>query len=67
MKAGIQEREEAEAEAASIANAEDRAECYCNRVIPIMGELRAAVDAMETLTASNIWPVPTYGDMMFRV
>ena len=63
----VERLKEAEAEAASIANAEDRAECYCNRVIPIMGELRAAVDAMETLTASNIWPVPTYGDMMFRV
>ena len=57
----------AETEAASIADAKDRAECYCNRVLPLMGELRAAVDAMETMTASNLWPVPTYGDMMFRV
>ncbi len=57
----------AETEAASIENARDRAECYSARVIPIMNELRAAVDAMETLTASKFWPVPTYGDMMFRV
>ncbi len=57
----------AETEAASIENARDRAECYCSRVLPIMTELRAAVDAMETLTASKFWPVPTYGDMMFRV
>jgi glutamine synthetase type III len=32
-----------------------------------MEELREAVDAMELLTASKHWPVPTYGDMMFRV
>jgi glutamine synthetase type III len=32
-----------------------------------MSELREAVDAMEQLTASKAWPVPTYGDMMFRV
>ena len=56
-----------ETAAASITDAKDRAECYCNRVIPVMNELRAAVDGMETLTASNLWPVPTYGDMMFRV
>ena len=56
-----------ETEAASIENARDRAECYCTRVIPVMNELRAAVDEMETLTSSKLWPVPTYGDMMFRV
>ncbi len=56
-----------ETAAASITDAKDRADCYCNRVIPVMNELRAAVDGMETLTASNLWPVPTYGDMMFRV
>ena len=57
----------AETEAASVENARDRAECDCNRVLPIMTELRTAVDEMETLTASKCWPVPTYGDMMFRV
>ncbi len=56
-----------ETEAASIADAKDRADCYCYRVLPLMSELREAVDAMETLTASSLWPVPTYGDMMFRV
>ncbi len=57
----------AETEAAAEAVAADRADCYCRRVLPIMSELRAAVDEMEKLTASSLWPVPTYGDMMFRV
>ena len=57
----------AETEAAAIDCARRRAECYCERVLPIMQELRAAVDEMETITASKCWPVPTYGDMMFRV
>ncbi len=57
----------AETEAAAVGDAKERAECYCSRVLPIMKELRDAVDAMETITASNLWPVPTYGDMMFRV
>ena len=56
-----------ETEAASISDAKERAECYCNKVLPAMSTLRSAIDEMETLTASKYWPVPTYGDMMFRV
>ena len=36
-------------------------------VIPTMKELRKAVDAMETLTAADFWPMPTYGDLLFGV
>ena len=32
-----------------------------------MEELRRYVDEMETMTASDFWPLPSYGDMMFRV
>ena len=63
----VQRLRDAETTAASTENTRERAECYCNRVLPIMTELRAAIDEMETLTASKSWPVPTYGDMMFRV
>ncbi len=56
-----------ESAAASVADAKARAEYYCDKVLPLMAELRAAVDGMEVLTASEYWPVPTYGDMMFRV
>ncbi len=63
----VERLRDAETEAAAIANAKERAACYCSHVMPLMAELRAAVDTMETLTASKLWPVPTYGDMMFRV
>ena len=53
--------------AASISDAKSRAVYYAEKVIPVMNDLRAAVDEMEILTASDLWPVPTYGDMMFRV
>ena len=45
----------------------ERAECYCNEVIPAMKVLRAFVDEMETMTASEYWPMPTYSDLMFNV
>ena len=44
-----------------------RAESYHDNVIPAMNTLREHVDAMELLTSSEYWPLPTYGDMMFKV
>ncbi len=56
-----------EARATAIKDAVERAEAYCYEVIPAMEALRAAVDAMEPLVAAEYWPLPTYGDLMFRV
>jgi glutamine synthetase len=56
-----------EKEAASVSDNIERAEAYRDQVIPVMDELRAAVDEMEKLTSSEYWPMPNYGDMMFRV
>ena len=61
------ELKRAETEAAKITSAEERAESYVNKVIPAMEKLRAYVDEMETLTASEYWPLPSYGDMMFNI
>ena len=43
------------------------AESFRDNVLPLMEELRRAVDEMETLTAADFWPMPTYGDMLFSV
>ena len=40
---------------------------YKDVIIPAMNELRAVVDQMEVDTASQFWPYPSYGDLMFRV
>ena len=42
------------------------ARAYCDAVIPAMEALRCEVDALETMTSSEFWPIPTYGDLMFR-
>ena len=36
-------------------------------VIPAMAELRRHIDKAETLTASEYWAVPTYGELLFDV
>ena len=46
---------------------EDAAFYYKTSVIPKMDALRKCVDSMEVLTAREYWPMPTYGDITFRV
>ena len=53
--------------AAAKASSEDAAHYYVSTVIPKMNALRKKVDAMEVLTAREYWPMPTYGDITFRV
>ncbi len=41
---------------------------FCrDEVVPAMHELRAPIDRLELIVDKAIWPVPTYGDLMFEV
>ena len=53
----LQDAENVEAEAYMIRDA----------VLGKMGELRAACDEAEAMTAKKYWPFPTYGDLLFGV
>ena len=46
---------------------EEAAYAYMNAVVPKMDALRRVVDKMETLTAREAWPMPTYGDIIFKI
>ena len=59
--------DEQNAEARAIADPRARDEAYRDLVIPCMNELRAAVDAMERICSKDVWPVPSYNDMLFYV
>ena len=55
------------AKAAKAAGPAAVADCYKNDVIGAMAALRATADALESITAANRWPFPTYGDLLFEV
>ena len=41
---------------------------FCRDVICLhMKDLRSAVDRLEMIVDKDLWPVPTYGDLMFEV
>jgi glutamine synthetase len=45
----------------------DKASLYRNCVFKSMEELRAYGDELETIVDAKLWPVPTYGDMLFNI
>lgn len=44
-----------------------QAEFCKNEVVPVMAALRAPVDALEMIVNKEIWPMPSYGDLLFEV
>ena len=49
------------------ATAEELLKYYHDVVFADMNKVRAIVDHLETLVASDYWPVPTYYDLLFSV
>lgn len=40
---------------------------YKDVVKEAMDELRAPVDKLEVLVERKVWPMPTYGDLLFEI
>ncbi len=57
---------QADREACAAGDALAVAAAFRDKVVPAMAALRAPVDEMETLVASEDWPLPTYGEMMHK-
>lgn len=48
-------------------SAQALADYYRDAVLPAMQDLRHAADSLEVLVAKDLWPFPSYGDMLFSV
>jgi glutamine synthetase len=57
----------AEKMAAAVRDPREQAFCYKDKVTVVMDELRAPADELEMLVDKDLWPIPTYGDLMFEV
>jgi glutamine synthetase len=36
-----------------------------DHIVPAMASVRAAVDKLEKIVPDDLWPLPTYRDMLF--
>ena len=66
-KKALNTLKEVEAGAAKISDAKELAFYYKDTVKAAMDALRAPVDKLEMIVDGAIWPIPTYGELMFEV
>ena len=56
-----------EEQASAMPEGRERALFYHEQVVPAMELLREPVDQLEMLVDKEMWPMPSYGDLMFEV
>ncbi|MDE6075350.1 MAG: glutamine synthetase III [Clostridia bacterium] len=61
------EKLEGELKGINLSDVRAASQSMAHRIIPVMEDIRARVDKMETLTAADYWPYPTYFDMLYSV
>ncbi len=67
MQAALKKLEKAEAEAGAMEDAKQQAFFYKDVVREVMQELRTPADELEMIVDKEIWPLPSYGELMFEV
>lgn len=53
--------------AAEMSRGRVQAKFFKNEVVPVMEALRDSVDALEMIVDKEMWPMPSYGDLLFEV
>jgi len=61
----LKELEAIAKECADIEEVSDKAEFCRDKVIPAMNKLRGFADELEMNVDANLWPLPTYAEMLF--
>lgn len=51
----------------AVKGAEAQAHAYQDLVVPAMNALRAPADKLEMIVDKELWPFPSYGDLIFEV
>ncbi len=66
-KEALRKLTEVAAQAAAMEAGEAQARYYYEAVMPAMSDLRAPVDELEMIVDKDMWPMPSYGDLIFEV
>ena len=54
-------------ETKAISDAAEQAEFFKTAIVGDMSALRISVDSMESMAAADVWPYPSYGEILFGV
>ena len=67
MQTALKKLEKAEKEASAMDDVKAQAFFYKDTVKVVMEELRAPADRLEMIVDKEMWPIPTYGELMFEI
>ena len=67
MQVALEKLKKAEKEASAMEDVKAQAFFYKDTVRNIMDELRDSADSLEMIVDKEIWPIPTYGELMFEI
>ncbi len=67
MKAALAALVDVADECASMDAGSGQAHAYHDRVVPAMARLRQPADRLEMIVDKELWPFPSYGDLIFEV
>ncbi len=65
LSSAIDALETAVGKAKAVDKAPDKARSFRDDVIPAMAEVRKAADTLETIVDAEVWPLPSYAQMLF--
>ena len=54
-------------EATKMKRGKEQAQFFRKEVVPVMEALRTPVDELEMIVNKEMWPMPSYGDLLFEV
>jgi len=63
----LQKLEDVLSDALEISDVIEKAENFRDNVFKKLKDLRTDIDKLETLIPSDIWPTPTYADMLYKL
>nr|WP_027870573.1 glutamine synthetase III [[Eubacterium] cellulosolvens] len=66
-KTALQKLMEVDSKAGAMEVGRDQAKYYYAEVTPAMAALRKPVDELEQIVDKSMWPMPSYGDLLFEV
>lgn len=67
MKVALSALVETTDKCSAIKENKEQAAAYHDEVVPAMAALRAPADKLEMIVDKEIWPLPSYGDLIFEV
>ena len=67
MQKALTKLEKAEAKGSAMDDVKEQAFFYKDTVKEIMAQLRKPADELEMIVDKEMWPFPTYGELMFEV